>query len=188
MLSLEKVFVAEVHTPQNLTAVRQRILYMLRKRDRGDLEDLVQSTFYRAWRGLPRFRRDAAFQTWLYRIATNVVLDHQRHKRAEASIDARDYDCDYDYEEDCLASLQNPHEWMDPYQYTLAGEMQRLGQSILKDLPKRYQIVLEMREQRRLRHKKIAALLGTTLGNSKNCAFRARNALRIGMKGVEISQ
>jgi DNA-directed RNA polymerase specialized sigma24 family protein len=52
--------------------VRQ-IIYQL-----GDpiaLDDLVQEVFLRAWKGLPKFRQNAQFSTWLYRIAWNVASD-----------------------------------------------------------------------------------------------------------------
>lgn len=48
-------------------------LYQLCGADR--LDDLVQETFLRAWRGLPKFRQSAQFSTWLYRIAWNVASD-----------------------------------------------------------------------------------------------------------------
>src|SRR5262245_723557 len=52
-------------------------VYALLRRMTGDAEeavDLAQETFLRAWRGLPAFRGDAQFSTWLYRIAYNVCL------------------------------------------------------------------------------------------------------------------
>ena len=41
----------------------------------NDVEDVVQETFIRAYRGLAAFRGDSAFYTWLYRIATNMALN-----------------------------------------------------------------------------------------------------------------
>ncbi len=47
-----------------------------------DAEDAVQETFLRALRSLPAFRGEAAFRTWLYRIAVNVCLEWKRRERA----------------------------------------------------------------------------------------------------------
>lgn len=55
--------------------------------DRALAEELLQDVFVRAWQGLPSFRGDAAFTTWLHRIAVNVVLERQRH-------DARRHDAE----------------------------------------------------------------------------------------------
>ncbi len=46
-----------------------------------DVDDIVQELFVRAWKGLPRFRGDAQFSTWLYRIAVNTTIKY-RSKRA----------------------------------------------------------------------------------------------------------
>jgi RNA polymerase sigma-70 factor, ECF subfamily len=52
-------------------------------RDRDEARDLLQETFVKAWRGLPKFSGKAAFTTWLYRIAINLCRDAARRKRRE---------------------------------------------------------------------------------------------------------
>ncbi|MBI3793306.1 MAG: sigma-70 family RNA polymerase sigma factor [Nitrospinae bacterium] len=55
-----------------------------------DLDDLVQETFIKVWRGLDGFRNDSGIKTWIYRIATNTALDHcrkNRLKRTETIVD-----------------------------------------------------------------------------------------------------
>src|SRR5262245_62083852 len=47
-------------------------------------DDVVQGALLRAWTGLPRFAGDAAFATWLHRIAVNLCLDHRRAEAARA--------------------------------------------------------------------------------------------------------
>lgn len=59
-----------------------------------DVEDLVQQVFLESFRSLPRFRGDAAFTTWLHRIAINVALGALRKQRRHPSvaIDPQDLD------------------------------------------------------------------------------------------------
>ncbi|MFI5455402.1 MAG: sigma-70 family RNA polymerase sigma factor [Isosphaerales bacterium] len=52
-----------------------------------DLDDLVQETYLRAWRSLPRFRGESRFSTWLFRIAVNVVRTWRKNRRGVASLD-----------------------------------------------------------------------------------------------------
>mgnify|MGYP006155240487 CR=1 FL=1 len=48
-----------------------------------DVDDVLQDVFLRAWNGLPGFRQDAQFSTWLYRIAVNTALRHREKRKAE---------------------------------------------------------------------------------------------------------
>lgn len=49
-----------------------------------DVDDVVQELFIRAWKGLPRFRGDAQFSTWLYRIAVNTAIKHRSRRKMDA--------------------------------------------------------------------------------------------------------
>lgn len=51
-------------------------------------DDLAQETFLRAWQSLPRFRSEARFGTWLYRIAYNTYLMHVRRAKGTVEADA----------------------------------------------------------------------------------------------------
>lgn len=51
-----------------------------------DVDDIVQELFVRAWKGLPRFRGDAQFSTWLYRIAVNTTIKHRSRRREEKAV------------------------------------------------------------------------------------------------------
>src|SRR5574342_377218 len=76
----------ERNSPQTFTAIfddfqRPIYNYLLRMtQDQMVAEDLTQETFIRVYRGLPEFRGEASLATWVYRIATNVSLDHFRRR------------------------------------------------------------------------------------------------------------
>jgi RNA polymerase sigma-70 factor (ECF subfamily) len=61
---------------RGLRALAYRML-----RDRDGMDDALQETYVLAFRGLPRFRGDSSFKTWLYRIAYNVALGELRRSR-----------------------------------------------------------------------------------------------------------
>jgi len=63
------------------------LLRRLCKEDHALADDLAQEAFLQAFRKLAQFRADAAFGTWLYRIAYNVFLMHIRSRREEVSLD-----------------------------------------------------------------------------------------------------
>ena len=63
------------------------LLRRLCKEDHALADDLAQETFLLAFRKLSQFRADAAFATWLYRIAYNVFLMHVRSRKEEISLD-----------------------------------------------------------------------------------------------------
>ena len=54
--------------------------------DRGEAEDLSQEVFVAAWRGLPRFRGDARFSTWLYTLTRHACVDRARRRRARGRL------------------------------------------------------------------------------------------------------
>ncbi len=59
-----------------ITATAMRVV-----RNQATAEDVAQEAFFRAWRALPEFRGDAKFRSWVYRIATNLALNHIERRR-----------------------------------------------------------------------------------------------------------
>jgi len=70
----------------DLVRLTHRPVYTLIARIVGDPEeaaDVTQEAYVRVWRGLKRFRGDASFSTWLYRVATNTALSHIKRRSRE---------------------------------------------------------------------------------------------------------
>jgi RNA polymerase sigma-70 factor (ECF subfamily) len=119
---------------------------------RSDVDDFVQETFYRAFRKIDGWRGDAAFRSWLFTIAGNLLKDDVRRRKGRQvlSIEDRDVVAHGDPEGDLAA--------------TDAHERLRAG---LARLPRLQREVFLLRVQQGTDYAEIAALLGTTPGAAR---------------------
>jgi len=132
--------------------------------DHADASDLAQDAFVRAYRGLARFKGDAAFGTWLYRIAVNVCLT-----RAAAKTPALD-----PLEPLELADLRGDRP-DDPLRR--AQDAARVKAAIAR-LPEKQRMTVILRVYHELPHDVIAQTLGSTVGTVKANFFHALRNLR----------
>lgn len=126
-------------------------------------EDLVQETFVRAWQALPRFRFEAAFSTWLHRLAVNTALMELRSGRSRPQDSGDD---------DALDQLGTTDS---------AGTTTALSLDLdraVASLPPRARAVLVLYDVEGWKHEEIAAELGMAVGSSKAQLHRARGLLR----------
>jgi RNA polymerase sigma-70 factor, ECF subfamily len=143
-----------------------------------DARDIYQESFLRVYRNLHRFRFECSFYTWLYRIVTNVALDHLRRRtsrredQAPVPEDADGGTRDFFDRQPELRAGANPEK-------RLLG--QELGEHIaaaLKRLSPRERMVFEMKHYQGLKLRAIGDLLGTSEETVKNSLFRATRKLR----------
>jgi len=132
--------------------------------DHADASDLAQDAFVRAYRGLGRFKGDAAFSTWLYRIAVNVCLS-----RAAVKTPALD-----PIEPLELADLSGDRP-DDPLRR--AQDAARVKAAIAR-LPEKQRMTVILRVYHELPHDAIARTLGSTVGTVKANFFHALQNLR----------
>lgn len=126
-------------------------------------EDLTQEAFVRAWQALPGFRSDAAFGTWLHRLAVNTVLRDMRSRRVRAHDEGDD---------EALDAIGHGDS---------AGRSTALGMDLeraVASLPPRARAVLVLYDVEGWKHEEIAAELGMAVGSSKAQLHRARMLLR----------
>lgn len=143
-----------------------------------DARDIFQESFLRVYRNLHRFRFECSFYTWLYRIVTNVALDHLRRRSSrpedqapvpqEAEGGTRDF---FDRQ-----PQQGPSG--NPEKSLLGQELGRHIQEAMKRLSPRERMVFEMKHFQGLRLRAIGDLLGTSEETAKNSLFRATRKLR----------
>jgi RNA polymerase sigma-70 factor, ECF subfamily len=141
-----------------------------------EARDVYQEAFLKVYRNLNSFRFDCSFHTWLYRIVTNVCLDHLRKRkvRREESMVLETSDGVVDrgsqVEEDA------PHA--DPERQTWNREIAGKIEGALGALTPRERTVFELRHYEGLRLRAIGEIIGTTEEAAKNCLFRATQKMR----------
>ena len=148
-------------------------------RSNEDASDVYQEAFLRVHKNLHSFRFDCSFHTWLYRIVTNLCLDHLRKRkvRKEESAVVQTGDGTMDR----LDTLMEERADGDPERMLLTGELKHKIQNVLNELTPRERMVFEMRHYQGMRLRAIGEVLGTTEEAAKNCLFRATQKMRSGL-------
>jgi len=152
-----------------------RLAYGL-MRSQEDARDVYQEAFLRVYRNLHSFRFDCSFHTWLYRIVTNLCLDHLRKRKVrreepQAAAGA-------DGHRDLLDQVPETDASGDPQRRLLSAELRARMESVLAEMTPRERAVFEMRHHQGMRLRAIGEVLGTTEEAAKNCLFRATQKMR----------
>ena len=139
--------------------------------DAGEVEDVTQEAFIKAYRALGKFRGDSAFYTWLYRIAANAAKNHLVAKGRRPGADATIEDAE-GFDEGGLLS-----ESASPEALAMGGELAEVVESALNELPNELKAALMLREFDGLSYDDIADVLGCPVGTVRSRIFRAREAI-----------
>jgi len=134
-------------------------------RNREDAEEAAQDTFLRAYRGLPQFRKDASFSTWLYKICYHASLNQLEKKKKGKLVVG----------EEELLDLPDPDT---PAELCENREFEALLQRALAALPLVYRSVLALYHTQHLSYQEIAEITGQPLNSVKTHLFRGRALLR----------
>ena len=159
-----------LHLPR-VWAVVYRIL-----RHREDTEDVVQEVFLTAHRSLVEFRGEAAFSTWLHRIAVHRALNHL--DRASVRIAKASESLDAVQAPEIAATAPDT-----PLRALESKELLRRLADCLQRLPAAWKAVLALREAEELPYEEIARVLGIELGTVRSRLARARGALKTCVEG-----
>lgn len=151
-------------------ALHHHIYRMVRAK--GEVEDLVQESFIKAFSALSSYSSDYAFSTWLYKIATNHTIDHLRKKKLptfsiDKPIQTKDGNLEYEV----------PDITYRPDRHVVADQRRELIQEAIDSLPEKYHRVIVLRHQQEKSYEEIAMELDLPLGTVKAHIFRARKLL-----------
>ncbi len=149
---------------------QQRLYQVIRRQvsSHEDADDVLQNTFIKVFRHLGRFENRSELYTWMYRIASNEVLNHLRSQKRSK-----------------VETLEvNDHQEADTYVNTdgLADTLE----AIVSRLPERQQMVFRMRYYDELPYKEIASLLDLTEGALKASFHHAVKKIEEELKAKQI--
>lgn len=131
-------------------------------------EEAAQEAFLSAWQGLPFFRGDAAFSTWLYRLASNACVDLLRKERRHQGTSL----------DDDAVGAEIPDTKPTPEEAAETKELRAQIEAGLRQLSPEHRAVLILREIQQLNYEEIADALSLDLGTVKSRISRGRRQLR----------
>jgi RNA polymerase sigma-70 factor, ECF subfamily len=134
-----------------------------------EANEVTQETFLAAWQGLPSFRGDARFSTWLYRIAYNCALKQLEQRKRDQALQTV-------VQAEYVATNRNEEERVDAE--LEARARQSAVHEQLSMLPAKYRIVLVLRHLQEKTYEEMAEILTLPVGTIKTHLFRARNLLK----------
>ena len=130
-----------------------------------DAEEVAQEAFVAAWKGMPAFRGESKFSSWLYQLTTNAAIDFlRREKRHRATTPIED--------EVDLAAPGTPQQAAE------AAEVRQTLQQALDTLTPEHREIFLLRQMRQLSYEEIGQLLGLEAGTVKSRLSRAKKQLR----------
>jgi RNA polymerase sigma-70 factor, ECF subfamily len=149
-------------------------------RNEQDAWDIAQESFLKAWKSIPRFRRQSAFYTWLYRIVMNVTIDWMRRRKIEGGTE---FD-DTVGHNIAPGSLTTPAGVDAPQRKMERDEIRaRIDAAIAKLSPEHRQVIT-LREIDGMEYHEIAGVIGCELGTVMSRLFYARRKMQAMLKDV----
>jgi RNA polymerase sigma-70 factor (ECF subfamily) len=143
-------------------------------RNAAEVEDLVQDTFLKAYSRLDSFQHQSSFYTWLYRIATNTILDHMKRRGRSPVQSVEDPEVVPDAADGMRASASGAARSIGPDAAMERSEIAKITHAVLEEIPDIFRTVLVMREFDDLSYQEIADVLGISIGTVESRLFRAR--------------
>ena len=142
-------------------------------RNPGEVEDVAQEAFIKAYRALPTFRGDSAFYTWLYRIGINTAKNHlvATGRRAPTSTEFDSEEAETFDDADQLRDINTPESLL------MSKQIGATVNAAMDELPEDLRTAIQRREIEGLSYDEIAAMMNCPIGTVRSRIFRAREAI-----------
>ena len=141
-------------------------------KDSGEVQDVAQEAFIKAYRAIGNFRGDSAFYTWIYRIAINTAKNYlvSRGRRPPAS-DVEVEDAEFYQGSDHLKDVSSPENHM------MRDQLEDVVKRAIQNLPEDLRTAVTLREMEGLSYEEIAEVMDCPVGTVRSRIFRAREAI-----------
>ncbi|OYV80374.1 MAG: RNA polymerase sigma factor RpoE [Ferrovum sp. 37-45-19] len=142
-------------------------------RDPGEVEDVTQESFIKAYRALSSFRGDSAFYTWLYRIGINTAKNYlvSMGRRAPTSTLLDNDEAENYGESDLLKDVNTPEAEL------MSRQIAETVNNSMEALPEELRTAIRLREIEGLSYEEIASIMSCPIGTVRSRIFRAREAI-----------
>lgn len=146
-------------------------------RSQNDIEDIYQEALLKVYRNIGGFRFESAFSTWIYRIVTNVCLDHLRKNRNNKEKSTKTVGVEGE-EYDFLSQISDDRPAHDPERQLFRLELRANILSALERLTPRERMAFELRHFQELKISVVSEILNISVSSTKTTLFRATRKLR----------
>jgi len=144
-----------------------------------DAQELTQEALFRAIKGLKKFRGNAGFYTWLFRIGINLCINHRRRRQRVHFASMHSETGDVGHQADGLAAVMTDHRSPSPVQQAQTNEEYNQILDALEELDPPGRAVVILRDIEDLNYGQIARILEVPIGTVKSRLCRARSQLRV---------
>ena len=159
---------------------RPMVAFMFRMcRNTGAAEDLAQEVFLRVYRSREKYEPSAKFTTWLYRIATNLAVNHARDTRHEHPENMVNID---EPDQDTGLTVDVPDGSLSAEEMILRRERMMAIRQRVEALPERQKIAVVMHKYQQMNYRQISEVLKLSESATKSLLFRAYETLRVQLK------
>lgn len=145
-----------------ISRYKERLYWHIRKIviSHDDADDVLQNTFIKVFRGIDNFKKESKLYSWMYRIATNESITFINKRAKEKNTDISEI------KQELISCLQSD-EWF------TGDEIQLILQEAIAKLPKKQQLVFNMKYFDNMKYNEISDILKTSVGGLKSSYFHA---------------
>ena len=161
-----------------------QIAYQMLAGDEQEAQDLTQDTFLKAFRNIKRFKGNASFYTWLYRIVINTCLDARRRRRRWKEI-FFPWRLERPKEETCTSSLEDypdPDKNANPLSMAGKRQLEQDLKKVMNTLSERQRDIFQLKIFHEMSIPEIAQMMNLAEGTVKTHLYRATQVIQKKLK------